>query len=131
MPSMLFGNAFHIARVRAKRRQGEIARSAGIDASYLAAVETGKRKAPNSKTINNLLIALNMPEWKRRKFIELAVIDRMLDAAEAMRICSDSDARLEKHLHVLAGFGEKEWDNLEFVTQSIEHKRQKTTEEII
>ena len=128
---MLFGNAFHIARVIAKRRQSEIATLAGLDASYLAAVENGKRKAPNSKIISNLILLLNGSESQRRRLIELAVIDRMLDAAESQRISPEQGARVEKLLLELASFGEKEWGNVEWVVASIKHNRKQTVEELI
>ena len=113
MASMLFGSAFNVTRIRMQKRQGEIARLAGIDASYLASIECGRRKAPNRDVVDKLLPALNVDEPLRKKLRSLAVIDRMLDVVEGQAADDLTITRLNKLLRQVAEFNEGEWDSLE------------------
>ncbi|SEN10964.1 Helix-turn-helix domain-containing protein [Duganella sp. CF402] len=113
MASMLFGNAFNVTRVRMQKRQGEVARLAGIDASYLASIECGRRKAPNREVVDKLLPTLNVDEPLRQKLRSLAVIDRMLDVVEGQAADELTMARLNKLLRQVADFNEGEWNSLE------------------
>lgn len=113
MASMLFGSAFNVTRIRMQKRQGEIARLAGIDASYLASIECGRRKAPNRDVVDKLLPTLNMDEPLRKKLRSLAIIDRMLDVVEGQAADDLTITRLNKLLRQVADFNEGEWDSLE------------------
>lgn len=113
MASMLFGSAFNVTRIRMHKRQGEIARLAGIDASYLASIECGRRKAPNRDVVDKLLPTLNVDEPLRKKLRSLAVIDRMLDVVEGQAADDLTITRLNKLLRQVADFNEGEWDSLE------------------
>jgi|SRR5471032_246922 len=113
MASMLFGSAFNVTRIRMHKRQGEIARLAGIDASYLASIECGRRKAPNRDVVDKLLPTLNVDEPLRKKLRSLAVIDRMLDVVEGQAADDLTITRLNKLLRQVAEFNEGEWDSLE------------------
>jgi transcriptional regulator with XRE-family HTH domain len=113
MASMLFGRAFNVARIHMDKRQGEIARLAGIDASYLASVECGRRKAPNRDVVDKLLPTLNADEPLRTKLRSLAVIDRMLDVVDGQAADELTTSRLSKLLRQVANFNEGEWDSLE------------------
>lgn len=113
MASMLFGSAFNVTRIRMQKRQGEIARLAGIDASYLASIECGRRKAPNRDVLDKLLPTLNMDEPLRKKLRSLAIIDRMLDVVEGQAADDLTITRLNKLLRQVADFNEGEWDSLE------------------
>ena len=110
---MLFGSAFNVTRIRMHKRQGEIARLAGIDASYLASIECGRRKAPNRDVVDKLLPTLNVDEPLRKKLRSLAVIDRMLDVVEGQAADDLTITRLNKLLCQVAEFNEGEWDSLE------------------
>ena len=110
---MLFGSAFNVTRIRMQKRQGEIARLAGIDASYLASIECGRRKAPNRDVVDKLLPTLNVDEPLRKKLRSLAVIDRMLDVVEGQAADDLTITRLNKLLRQVADFNEGEWDSLE------------------
>ena len=110
---MLFGSAFNVTRIRMHKRQGEIARLAGIDASYLASIECGRRKAPNRDVVDKLLPTLNVDEPLRKKLRSLAVIDRMLDVVEGQAADDLTITRLNKLLRQVAEFNEGEWDSLE------------------
>ncbi|MBG6222508.1 MULTISPECIES: helix-turn-helix transcriptional regulator [unclassified Janthinobacterium] len=113
MASMLFGSAFNVTRIRMQKRQGEIARLAGIDASYLASIECGRRKAPNRDVVDKLLPTLNVDEPLRKKLRSLAIIDRMLDVVEGQAADDLTITRLNKLLRQVADFNEGEWDSLE------------------
>lgn len=113
MASMLFGSAFNVTRIRMQKRQGEIARLAGIDASYLASIECGRRKAHNRDVVDKLLPTLNVDEPLRKKLRSLAVIDRMLDVVEGQAADDLTITRLNKLLRQVADFNEGEWDSLE------------------
>lgn len=110
---MLFGSAFNVTRIRMQKRQGEIARLAGIDASYLASIECGRRKAPNRDVVDKLLPTLNVDEPLRKKLRSLAIIDRMLDVVEGQAADDLTITRLNKLLRQVADFNEGEWDSLE------------------
>jgi len=113
MASMLFGSAFTVTRVRMQKRQGEVARLAGIDASYLASIECGRRKAPNREVVDKLLPTLDVDEPLRKKLRSLAVIDRMLDVLEGQASDELTVTRLNKLLRQVADFNEGEWNSLE------------------
>lgn len=131
MASMLFGSAFNVFRIRARKRQGEVARLAGIDASYLAGIECGRRKAPNLGAVNKLLLTLNATESQRRKLRALALIDRMLDVAEGQSADDVPVARVEKLLRQVASFGETEWNSLEWVVSALVHQINQHTEDLV
>lgn len=128
MASMLFGNAFNVVRTRMQKRQGETARLAGIDASYLASVECGRRKAPNLEVVDKLIQTLSVEEQLRQKLRALAVIDRMLDVIEGQKADDLIIARLDKLLHQVADFDEIEWNSLEWSASTLayqSHQRKK------
>lgn len=129
MASMLFGSEFAVERVRLRRRQGEVAKHAGIDASYLAGIESGRRKAPGSPTLDVLLATLNANEATRRRLRTLALIDRMLDVADGYEPGDVPVARVVKLLTQLANFGEKEWRSMEWAVSTLEHQRNLQEEE--
>lgn len=125
MASMLFGRAFNVARIHMNKRQGEVARLAGIDASYLASVECGRRKAPNRDVVDKLLPTLNADASMSTKLRSLAVIDRMLDVVEGQATEEMLTTRLNKLLRHVADFNEGEWDALECALTALTHQSQR------
>lgn len=119
---MLFGTAFNVARIRQKKRQGEMARLAGIDASYLASVECGRRKAPGLDIIDKLLPALGLEDAQQKNLRALAVIDRMLDVIEGRHADDVLIGRIEKLLRQVADFDEMEWNSLEWSASTLAHQ---------
>jgi len=118
---MLFGNAFNVVRIRKQKRQGEMARLAGIDASYLASIECGRRKAPSRDVIDKLLPALCLEEPQQERLRALAVIDRMLDVIEGQRADDALIGRIDKLLRQVADFDETDWTCLEWSASTIAH----------
>lgn len=113
MASMLFGIELHVTRVRMQRRQGEVARLAGMDASTLAAIEGGRRKAPSCETVEKLLFALNVNERLCKKLRSLAVIDRMLDEVDEQYANDPIISRLSNLLLQVAEYNDGEWESLD------------------
>jgi transcriptional regulator with XRE-family HTH domain len=58
---MDYGKAFRIARAIAGLQQAELAESAGLDASHLSLIESGKRN-PSLNTIRKFCRALDISE---------------------------------------------------------------------
>ncbi|MYM41907.1 helix-turn-helix domain-containing protein [Duganella qianjiadongensis] len=131
MASMLFGSAFIVARSRERKLQREIAQAAGIDPSYLASIECGRRKAPNSETTYRLISALNATKHQEQKLHALAVADRLLDTTEEYAEEDVAAARMRKLLRQVAYFGNKEWSSLDAAVFAITHLMNQYQEEII
>jgi transcriptional regulator with XRE-family HTH domain len=115
----LFGSAFLLARIDAGKQQNEIARLAGIDASYLAAIERGRKRPPARGTLDRLLQALHLSEERQRKLKSLAVIDRLLEAAESPDDLDETVVRITKHLRQAAQLDERDWITVNCVVSAL------------
>lgn len=74
-----FGFAIRVLRAARNLSQDEMARRAGISASYACLLEQGRRSAPAPKILTALCAALGV-QWSEF----LAVADRRPSAAEAV-----------------------------------------------
>ena len=69
---------------RSKRiKQGILARAAGVDQSYLAALETGRRRTPSKKILEKLCVALKTTDPERQRIFKLAAIGELADFLRA------------------------------------------------
>ena len=130
MSSMLFGSAFTLARTRERKRQGELARAVGMDASYLAGIEGGRRKAPNAETTRKLLSALNAPANHTNRLVTFALTDRLLDVIEEYGEEDEVAARVGKLLRQVADFGDREWNSLDWAVSALTHQLNQRKEEL-
>ena len=73
-----FGQLLLQLRQRSRRPQKEIAAAAGLDASYLASLERGRRTAPRTEIIERLLRALNASLDERKCLLAAAATDRLV-----------------------------------------------------
>lgn len=130
MSSMLFGSAFMVARSRGRKRQGEIARAVGMDASYLAGIEGGRRKAPNAETTKKLLAVLDAPASHANRLRMFALTDRLLDVVEEYGEDDEIAARMGKLLRQVAEFGDREWNSLDWAVSALAHQLNQRREEV-
>jgi transcriptional regulator with XRE-family HTH domain len=75
--SARFGSLVFHSRVRKCLSQKTIAYKAGIDPSYLASVERGRRPPPRRQVVEKILAALGMSSAEHALAIEAAAIDRL------------------------------------------------------
>lgn len=130
MSNILFGSAFTLARNRERKRQGEIARAVGMDASYLAGIEGGRRKAPNAETTRRLLAVLNAPASYKNRLRTFALTDRLLDVVEEYGEEDEIAVRVGKLLRQVADFGDREWNSLEWAVSALTHQLNQRKEEL-
>jgi len=77
-----FGTLIFQARIRKRVSQKAVAATAGIDASYLASIERGRRPPPRKQVVNKVLAALKISQADQAIAIEAAAIDRLLPAIQ-------------------------------------------------
>lgn len=126
---MLFGSAFTVARAQRRKRQGEIARAVGMDASYLAGIEGGRRKAPNAETTKKLLAVLDAPESHANRLHMFALTDRLMDVIDEYGEEDEIAARIGKLLLQVADFGYREWNSLDWAVSALAHQLNQRKEE--
>lgn len=80
--SSRFGALIFQARIRKRISQKSVALMAGIDASYLASVERGRRPPPRKHIANKVLAALGVSPANQAIAIEAAVLDRLMPAIQ-------------------------------------------------
>jgi len=72
-----FGNQLFHARIRRQLLQKQVALSAGVDASYLAAIEHGRRLPPKEAVLHRLLDALKLSAAEKRELESAAFMERI------------------------------------------------------
>jgi transcriptional regulator with XRE-family HTH domain len=127
---MLFGSAFTLARTRSRKRQGVIARAIGMDASYLAGIEHGRRKAPNPETMRRLLSELGAPPSHTNQLRMFGLTDRLLDVVDEYGEDDEIAVRVGKLLRQIAEFGDREWNSLDWAVSALTHQLNQRKEEI-
>lgn len=75
---MRFAEQLFQKRLYRNLRQKQVALDAGIDPSYLAALEHGRRPPPESDILQRLIKTLSMPESEGLALRQAAAIDRLL-----------------------------------------------------
>ena len=74
------GKALLLARNRRGLSQRDAARRAGVNPSYLAAIENGRRSVPLPETIARMVNALELGNAERSHVEYLAAVQRMYEA---------------------------------------------------
>lgn len=72
-----FGSHLLQARIRRRLLQKQVALKAGVDPSYLAALEHDRRPPPKVRIVQRLADALDLSTEERRKVEEAVVLDRL------------------------------------------------------
>lgn len=80
--SSRFGSLIFQARIRKRISQKSVALTAGIDASYLASVERGRRPPPRKKIARKVLAALALSPADEAIALEAAALDRLMPAIQ-------------------------------------------------
>lgn len=80
--SSRFGSLIFQARIRKRISQKFVANTAGIDASYLASVERGRRPPPRKHIANKVLAALGVSPADQSIMLEAAALDRLMPAIQ-------------------------------------------------
>lgn len=75
---MRFAEQLFQKRLHRNLRQKQVALEAGIDPSYLAALEHGRRPPPESDILHRLIRSLSMPDTEGSALRQAAAIDRLL-----------------------------------------------------
>ena len=83
MPSR-FGSFIFQTRIRKRISQKSIALSVGIDPSYLASVERGRRPPPTKAVVSKILSALKMSPADQVLALEAAALDRLVLAIQGI-----------------------------------------------
>lgn len=108
-----FGTVVFHCRVRKHLPQKTIAGRAGIDSSYLASIERGRRPPPRREIVDRILTALGMSDAEKAAAIAAAALDRLEPAirdaegdlpgaAVLARLCSALPHLSQSKLEVLA-----------------------------
>lgn len=82
--SSRFGFLIAQARLRKRIQQKMVALTAGIDPSYLAAVERGRRPPPKRELVNKVVAALQLSAVDWATALEAAALDRVMPAIFAL-----------------------------------------------
>ncbi len=72
-----FGELLATARRKRKLLQKQLAYMAGFDASYLGALERGRKEAPSPRLFKALLDALNPTPTERKRLVHALVVMRL------------------------------------------------------
>jgi HTH-type transcriptional regulator, competence development regulator len=108
-----FGTVVFHSRASKHLPQKTIAGRAGIDSSYLASIERGRRPPPQRQIVDRILAALEMSDAERATAIAAAALDRLEPAirdaegdlpgaAVLVRLCSALPHLSHSKLTVLA-----------------------------
>ncbi len=74
MESNYFGHCLAELRRRRRLRQKQVAAAASLDASYIAALENGRRAPPREEVMNKLFQALGLSDTERNELQRTAVL---------------------------------------------------------
>ena len=110
-----------LASARRKRRllQKQVADRAGLDPSYLGALERGRREAPSSKIFQQLLRVLEPSQLERQQLIHalaLLRLQRVIEDEAAPLLGGGALLRIARRLPYLA---EPDLDLLETLVQRL------------
>ena len=130
MASALFGNAISVARARANRKQAEVARLVGIDASYLAGIENGRRKVPSAKLVNAILTTFKVSAKQRNRLTRFSVFDRLLDVLEAHSEEDKQTSAIRELLTRIAKLNDRQIDYLSEMAAVFEKQNVEDMEEL-
>jgi transcriptional regulator with XRE-family HTH domain len=104
----MLGTALLLERTRRRLAQAEVARRAGLDPSYLAAVERGRRRVPQPATIGRISAALGLNSAEKARISYLAAIQRMIESGNK---ASEPCRRAELAREVVAELATRdEWE---------------------
>jgi transcriptional regulator with XRE-family HTH domain len=123
--SSRFGSLIAQARLRKRIPQKLVALAAGIDPSYLAAVERGRRPPPKSELVNKVLAALQLSAPDRVTFIEAAALDRLMPAIQALEQDVRGAGTLERLCSALPYLTEAQLEALGALIDAISTRRDK------
>ncbi len=77
-----FGHLLSMKRFQDRIRQKHLAISAGIDASYIAGIEGGRRPAPQERLLKRILDNLELTPDERREMEDAAAWDHITTQLE-------------------------------------------------
>ncbi|WP_153167214.1 helix-turn-helix transcriptional regulator [Thauera sp. 2A1] len=124
--SSRFGTQLFQLRLRRRRLQKQVALRAGIDPSYLAALERGRRPAPAPTLLQRLADSLDASDAERANLIRAAAADRLMTALANVEADLPSASLLIDFLRVLPALSAAERDAFSALAQAITHGRGET-----
>ncbi len=110
--SSRFGSLISQARLRKRIPQKVVALNAGIDPSYLASVERGRRPPPRRELVNKIISSLHLSAADRARALEAAAIDRLMPAIHALEQDVRGAGTLERFCIALPYLNENQLDAL-------------------
>jgi transcriptional regulator with XRE-family HTH domain len=128
---LLFGKAFCVVRMKRDLAQAEVARRAGMDASYLAAIENGRRKAPSDRLMRGLLNAVEVTSFEQRRLVHLATLDRLVESLDNDATPDHPATVMRSLLNQMAELGEVELRCVATVVDSLARDRAKRMEDYL
>jgi transcriptional regulator with XRE-family HTH domain len=114
-----FGELLASARRKRRLLQKQVADRAGLDPSYLGALERGRREAPSSKIFQQLLRVLEPSQFERQQLIHalaLLRLQRVIEDEAAPLLGGGALLRIARRLPYLA---EPDLDLLETLVQRL------------
>lgn len=123
--NQIFGTCLMKIRKSRGRSQKFIAVETGLDASYLAGIEHGRRPPPKSSTLEKLFIALGVTQEERRELKSAIAIEKLAKIAS-----TEFEPSYGKSLIRIASAIQfcsvEELRALEIITQGLEQRHNST-----
>ena len=114
-----FGRVIFQLRIKRRVLQKVIAGRCGIDASYLASIERGRRRPPPDPLVDKLLQALGADEREKNWAREAAALDRLIPLIEAAERDIRGAGVFSRVLQSLPYLNDRQLDALDALIQSM------------
>jgi len=128
---LLFGKAFCIARVQRNLLQVEAARRVGMDQSYLAAIEKGRRKTPSYPLFQGLMVAIQPTAAEERRLAHFAAVDGLIESLDEDVPAEHPSNALRGILNQMANLGDVEMRCVATLVDSLAQERAKRMEDYL
>ncbi len=128
---LIFGKALLVARMKRNLRQVDIARRVGMDQSYLAAIENGRRKTPAYPLIQELMAAIETSAAEQRRLAHLATVDGLIESLADDLPPEHPAASFKAILSQMANLGDVEMRCIATLVESLAQDRARRTEEYL
>ena len=114
-----FGRVIFQLRIKRRILQKVIAGRCGIDASYLASIERGRRRPPPDPLVERLLQALEADEREKYKAREAAALDRLIPLIESAALDIRGAGVFSRVLQTLPYLNDRQLDAIDALIQSM------------
>lgn len=128
---LIFGKALSVARMQRDLRQAEVARRVGMDQSYLAAIEKGRRKTPAYPLFQSLIAAIEPTAAEQRRLAHLATVDGLIESLDEEVPPGHPADAFRRILSQMAGLGDVEMRCVATLIDSLAEDRAKRKEDYL